>query len=203
MTSPTSLAVLASGSGTNLENIAKAIDEKAVPAKIEIVISDNEKAYALERARRRGIPTRVVRPADFPSRDAYDHEIAAILADAKIELVVLAGYMRLVGKELVEKFYGRMMNIHPALLPAFPGTHAVKDAFEYGVKVTGVTVHFVDEGEDTGPIILQEAVRVKEDDDEDSLYARIHQAEYRIYPEAIRLFCEGKTKLEGRKVRII
>lgn len=201
--SSTRIGVLASGSGTNLEAIASAVDRGEVPAEISVVISDNPDAYALERARRRGIPHRVILLSDYPDRAAYDAAVVKTLREAEVDLVVLAGYMKLAGPGFVGAFRGKIMNIHPALLPAFPGTHGVKDALEYGVKVSGVTVHFVDEGLDTGPVILQEAVTVEEGDDEESLHDRIHQAEYRNYPLAIRLFAEGRLRIEGRKVRIV
>jgi phosphoribosylglycinamide formyltransferase-1 len=199
----TNIGILASGSGTNMEAIARAIDDGEVPARIAVVISDNPDAFALERARRRGIPTMVILPSDYPDRASYDHAVTATLRDEEVDLVVLAGYMKLAGKELVAEFRGRMMNIHPALLPSFPGTHGVGDALEYGVKVSGVTVHFVDEGLDTGPVIAQEAVPVEEGDDAESLHNRIHQAEYRVYPRAIRLFAEGRLVIEGRKVVVL
>ena len=197
------VAVLASGSGTNLEAIARAIEDGELPAKIVLVLSDNPGAFALERARTRGIPTRVVLLSDYPDRPSYDREIVQALEEARADLVALAGYMKLAGPELVRAFSGRIMNIHPALLPSFPGTHGARDALEHGVKVSGVTVHFVDEGLDTGPIIVQEAVPVEEGDDEETLHNRIHQAEYRQYPKAIRLFAEGRLEIDGRTVRVI
>lgn len=197
------IAVLASGSGTNLEAIAQAIDDGDVPARIAVVASDNPEAFALERARRRGIETAVVILADFPDRFSYDRAIVELLQDMGVDLVVLAGYMKLVGPGFVEAFRGRIMNIHPALLPSFPGEHGVRDALEHGVKVTGVTVHFVDEGLDTGPIIVQEAVPVEEGDDEEVLHNRIHLAEYRAYPRAITMFARGRLLAEGRKVRVL
>ena len=198
-----SIAVLASGSGTNLEAIAQAIEEGEVPATIAIVISDNPDAFALERAGRRGIPTKVIGLDDHPDRPAFDRAIRETLQEAGVDLVVLAGYMKLVGPEILDAFSGRMMNIHPALLPSFPGERGVNDALEHGVKVSGVTVHFVDEGLDTGPIIVQEAVPVEEDDDEESLLGRIHLAEYRAYPLAIKLFAQGRLRIEGRTVKIL
>ncbi|MBU1671092.1 MAG: phosphoribosylglycinamide formyltransferase [Actinobacteria bacterium] len=197
------IAVLASGSGTNLEAIAGAIDRGEVPAQIVLVLSDNPDAYALERARGRGIPTKVVLPADYPDRPAFDAAIVESLKEAGVGLVVLAGYMKLVGPAFVEAFRGRIMNIHPALLPGFPGEHGVEDALAHGVKVSGVTVHFVDDGLDTGPIIVQAAVPVQEEDDKESLHNRIHEQEYRVYPEAIKLFAEGRLRIEGRRVRIV
>jgi len=197
------LGILASGSGSNLEAIAQAINDGDVPAEIAIVISDNPSAFALERAKRRGILYKVVDLADFGDRPSFDREVLAALASAQVDLVVLAGYMKLVGREILEAFPNRIMNIHPALLPCFPGEHGVPDALDYGVKVSGVTVHFVDEGLDTGPIVAQEAVPVEEGDDVDSLHNRIHVAEYRIYPRAIRLFAEGRLVVDGRRVRVL
>jgi phosphoribosylglycinamide formyltransferase 1 len=197
------IAILASGSGTNLEAVASAIERGEVPARIVRVLSDNPEAYALKRAEARGIPTSVVRPSDFEDRPSYDRELVRLLAESGVELVVLAGYMKLLGPEFVRRFRGRIMNIHPALLPAFPGTSGVEDALAYGVKVSGVSVHFVDEGLDTGPIIVQEPVPVEEGDDAESLHQRIHQAEYRQYPRAIRLFAEGRLVIEGRRVRVL
>jgi phosphoribosylglycinamide formyltransferase-1 len=197
------LGVLASGSGTNLEAIAQAIDEGDLPAEIAVVVSDNAGAFALERARRRGIASRVVLLSDHPDRPAFDHAIRLELEAAGVDLVILAGYMKLVGGEIVEAFADRIMNIHPALLPCFPGENGVADALDHGVKVSGVTVHFVDDGLDTGPIIAQEAVPVEEEDDVESLHNRIHLAEYRIYPRAIRLFAEGRLVVDGRRVRVL
>jgi phosphoribosylglycinamide formyltransferase-1 len=197
------VGVLASGSGTNLEAIARAIDDGEVPAQIALVLSDNPGAFALERARKRDIPVRVVLLSEYPDRPSYDRAVVEALEEARVDLVVLAGYMKLAGPELVRAFKGRIMNIHPALLPSFPGTHGVRDALEHGAKVSGVTVHFVDEGLDTGPIIVQEAVPVEEGDDEETLHNRIHQAEYRQYPKAIRLFAEGRLEIDGRKVRVM
>lgn len=202
-TAAVEIAVLASGSGTNLEAIAGAIDREELPARITLVLSDNPGAYALERARLRGIPSVVLRLEEFPDRRSFDRAVLEAVRRAGVDLVVLAGYMKLVGDEMVEAYRGRIMNIHPALLPSFPGEHGVADALGHGVKVSGVTVHFVDEGLDTGPIIVQEAVPVEEGDDEETLRERIHQAEYRAYPLAIKLFAEGRLRLEGRRVRIL
>jgi phosphoribosylglycinamide formyltransferase-1 len=200
---PLKLGVLASGSGTNLEAIARAIDEGEVPARIVLVLSDKPGAFALERAKRWGIPTKVIELADSPDRPAFDRAIVEALREAGVELVILAGYMKLVGDEIVDEFPNRIMNIHPALLPCFPGEHGVADALEHGVKVTGVTVHFVDKGLDTGPIIAQEAVPVAEGDNVETLHNRIHLSEYELYPRAMKLFAEGRLKVEGRVVRVL
>lgn len=199
----TRLGVLASGSGTNFEAIAQAIDDGDLPAEVVRLVSDNPEAFALERAERRGIPAKVIPLSDYPDRPSYDRAVAGALQEADVELVVLAGYMKLVGAPILDAFPGRIMNIHPALLPSFPGEHGVPDALEHGVKVSGVTVHFVDAGLDTGPIIVQEAVPVLEGDDEETLHNRIHLAEYRAYPQAIKLFAEGRLVIEGRKVKIL
>jgi phosphoribosylglycinamide formyltransferase-1 len=197
------VAVLASGSGTNLEAILLEIERGVLPVVVVAVISDNPDAYVLERARKRDIDTRVVDRKDYPNRGAFDSAILEAVRESGAELVVLAGYMKLIGDDMVEAFRGRIMNIHPALLPCFPGEQGVLDALDYGVKVSGVTVHFVDEGLDTGPIIVQRAVPVEEGDDVESLHARIHQAEYVAYPEAINLFAQGRLWLDGRKVRVL
>jgi phosphoribosylglycinamide formyltransferase-1 len=200
---PLKLGVLASGSGTNLEAIAEAIENGGVPARIVLVLSDKPGAFALERAQGRGIPTRVIELADYPDRPAFDRAMIEALREAGVELVILAGYMKLVGDEIVDAFPNRIMNIHPTLLPCFPGEHGVADALEHGVKVTGVTVHFVDKGLDTGPIVAQEAVPVEEGDDVETLHNRIHLSEYRIYPRAITLFAQGRLEVEGCRVKVL
>jgi phosphoribosylglycinamide formyltransferase-1 len=199
---PCRLGILASGNGTNMENIAIQIEDGALPAEISVVISNVPGAYVLVRAKSHGLPSALIDAASFPDRRAYEQEVIRVLEENGVDLVVLAGYMLLVGNEFVDRFRHRIMNIHPALLPSFPGTSGVADALAYGAKVAGVTVHFVDEGLDTGPIILQEAVPVIEGDTEESLYPRIHEVEYRLYSEAIRCFCEGRLRIEGRRVRI-
>jgi phosphoribosylglycinamide formyltransferase-1 len=196
------IAVLCSGNGTNLQAIIDAVKAGKVPVRIALVVSDNKNAYALARAKKAGIETLVLDPKAFKSREDFDKEIIRNLREKDIGLVVLAGFMRLMSPYFVKEYKNRVMNIHPALLPSFKGTHGAKDALEYGVKVTGATVHFVDEKLDHGPIILQSAVAVKEDDTEETLWERIHKEEYKIYPEAIRLFAEGRIKVEGRRVKI-
>jgi phosphoribosylglycinamide formyltransferase-1 len=197
------LGVLISGSGTNMENIAVEIEEHGLVARIAVVISDNGDAYGLVRANKHGLNAVFVDPSSFPDRAAFDRELIRVLEENDVSLVVLAGYMRLVGPEFVEAFRNRIVNIHPALLPSFPGTSGVADALAYGVRVTGVTVHFVDEGLDTGPIILQEAVPVLAGDDQETLHQRLHEVEYRLYPQAIHYFCEGRLRVEGRRVRLL
>lgn len=193
------LAVLASGYGSNLQAIIDAVEKKEIQGQIKVVISDVEEAYALERARRHNIEAIYINPREYAGRRAFDEAIVALLEERKIDLVILAGYMRLVSPVIIDRFRGRIMNIHPSLLPAFPGLEGVKQALDYGVKVTGCTVHFVDEGLDTGPIILQEAVDVYDSDTVESLHERIHRVEHRLYPRAIQLFIEGKLRLEGRR----
>lgn len=197
------LGVLASGRGSNLQSIIDACTAGRVPARVAVVFSDNPDAFALERARRAGIPALHAALKDFPDKAEYERNIVNILNRHDVELVCLAGYMRLVGTELLGAFPNRIMNIHPALLPAFPGLHAQEQAWHYGVKYSGCTVHFVDEGMDTGPIIIQATVPVLEDDTADTLAARILEQEHRIYPEAVRLFAEGKLVIKGRKVLVL
>ncbi|MDP3804717.1 MAG: phosphoribosylglycinamide formyltransferase, partial [Candidatus Omnitrophota bacterium] len=194
------IAVLCSGSGTNLQAIIDSVKSGYIPADIALVVSDNKKAYALERAKKSEIETLVLNPKDFKSREDFDKEIIKNLKKKNVELVVLAGFMRLLSRHFIEEYRNKIMNIHPALLPAFKGTRGIKDALECGAKVTGPTVHFVDEELDHGPIILQRAVEVKDDDTEDSLLDRVHREEHKIYPEAVKLFVEGKLKIEGRRV---
>lgn len=195
------LAVLASGSGSNLQAIIDAA-RLDLPVEIVLVLSDKPDAYALTRADEAGIMTAVVEPASYPSREAYDAQIVKLLRLAEADTVALAGYMRLVTDVLLAAFPQRVLNIHPALLPSFPGLHAQRQAWEYGVKVAGCTVHFVDGGMDSGPIILQAPVPVIDSDDADSLAARILEQEHIIYPLALKLLAECRLHIEGRRVRI-
>ena len=188
------IAVLCSGSGTNLQAIIDGVKSGYIPAKIALVVSDKMDAFALERAKKVGIETLVLNVKDFASREAFDKEVVKNLRKRNVELVVLAGFMRLLSPYFIGEYRNRIMNIHPALLPSFKGTHAIKDALEYGVKVTGVTVHFVDEEPDAGPIILQKAVEIRDGDTEEKLLERVHAEEHTIYPEAIKLFVEGRLK---------
>ena len=197
------LAVLASGSGSNLQALIDTLHvPKSEPAEIVLVVSDRRSAYALQRADHAGIPTAVVSMKDHPTRDSFDNAIAGHLDARNVELVVLAGFMRLLQPAFVRRYEGRLINVHPALLPAFPGGHGIRDALAYGVKVTGVTVHFVDEGVDTGPVIAQMPVFVQPDDTEETLASRIHEVEHRLYPAAIKAVVEGRAKLQGRRVHI-
>ena len=199
----TNIAVLASGRGSNLQAIIDSIGNGYLKAKITVVISDIGDAYALERARSHGIEAVFIDPKKFPSRELYEKEVLRVLRKHDAELVLLAGYMRVVGNTLLKAYENRMLNIHPALLPAFPGLHAQKQAFDHGVKVAGCTVHFVDDTLDNGPIILQRCVEVKEDDTAETLADRILEQEHKIYPEAVKLFVENRLRIERRKVKII
>ena len=196
------VAVLCSGSGTNLQALMDATRRGRLCAVIALVLSDRADAYALIRARRAGIPAEHLAPSAFASRAAYDAALLRRLVRADIQLVCLAGFMRIVSPSIVRRFRRRLLNIHPALLPAFKGAHAVRDALAYGVKVTGVTVHFVDNGVDTGPIILQAAVPLTGRERAATVLARLHRLEHRLYPAAVRLVLAGKTRLVGRRVRI-
>jgi phosphoribosylglycinamide formyltransferase-1 len=194
------IAVLVSGRGSNLQAILDSIEKGYIKnAAINVVISNKENAYALERARNHGINAVFLDPGEY-DRDRYDKAILNILNQYDADLLLLAGYFRLLGNEIIKAYRNRIMNIHPSLLPAFKGLHAQKQAFEYGVKVAGCTVHFVDEGLDSGPIILQRCVPVLPGDTEETLTARILEQEHIIYPEAVRLFTEGKLEIEGRNV---
>lgn len=194
------VAVLASGSGTNLRAM---LDDPVVGPWVALVVSDREDAYALERARARGVAAVFVDPKAYADRAGYDRAVLAALKEHDIGFVAMAGFMRILGPELVHAYAGRILNLHPALLPSFPGAHGVRDALAWGVKVTGVTVHLVDEELDHGPIVAQEAVRVLPGDDWESLEERIHETEHRIYPKAVRALVEGRLKIEGRIVHVL
>lgn len=196
------IGVLASGRGSNFQSIIDNINSGYIKARIAVLITDNPKAYAIERAKNNNIDVLVISPKDFPDKDSYYQHIAEMLKSKGVELVILAGFMSVVGKTLIQAFPNKIMNIHPALLPSFPGLHGQKQAVDNGVKISGCTVHFVDEGIDTGPIIIQAAVPVYDDDTEDSLSERILRQEHRIFPLAIKLFSEDKITIEGKKVII-
>lgn len=197
------IAVLASGQGTNLQAILEAAERGEFAGRVALVLSDRKGAYALERARSRGIKTLWLNPKQYLNRTEYDEAMAKELLAEGVDLVVLAGFMRLLSAVVTTVFRNKIINIHPSLLPAFPGTSGVEQALDYGVKVTGCTVHFVDEGLDTGPIILQEAVPVIQGDTAETLHQRIHAAEYRIFPRAIELLCRDKITIDGRRCQIV
>lgn len=197
------IGVLASGRGTNLQSIIDSIQRGDLETEIRIVISDRKGAKALARASKYHIPNQYINPDDYATKEEFEQAMINLLEEHKVELVILAGFMRLLTPYFVRHYKNKIMNIHPSLLPAFPGLNAQRQALEYGVKIAGCTVHFVDEGMDTGPIILQAAVPVKEGDTEETLAERILQEEHRIYPEAIRLYSEGRLKIEGRVVKVV
>ncbi len=197
------IAVLVSGRGSNLQAMIDSIENGYLKARISVVISDIENAYALLRAKKHGIEAVFVNPEKYSSKEFYEKQVLAVLKKHNAELILLAGYMKILGKTLLLAYKDRILNIHPALLPAFSGLHAQKQAFEYGVKVAGCTVHFVDETLDGGAIILQRCVEVKEDDTDETLADRILEQEHKIYPEAVKLFVENRLRIEGRKVKIL
>lgn len=197
-----SLGVLISGDGTNLQAIIDAIEKKRLDATIRVVISNREDAYGLVRARNHGIETEVLDHRHFPTREAFDQGLIDLLRARKVELVILAGFMRLLSPVFIRGFSNRIMNIHPALLPAFPGLHVQRKALEYGARFSGCTVHFVNEECDQGPIIIQAVVSIFSDDTEESLSARILKEEHKIYPRAIQLYSEGRIHVVGRKVLV-
>jgi phosphoribosylglycinamide formyltransferase-1 len=196
------LGVLASGRGSNFQSIIDEIEAGSLNASINLLITDNPDAYAIERAKKQSIKYLYLNPHDFKSKNDFYTRIARELVKRDVDLVILAGFMRIVGKPLIEAFPNRIINIHPALLPAFPGLHSQKQAVDYGVRVSGCTVHFVDEGMDTGPIIIQAAVVVSPDDTEDTLSERILRLEHKIFPYAIRLYSEGRLYADGRTIKI-
>ncbi len=191
------VAVFASGSGTNLQAL---LDDPVIRPWIALVVSDREEAYALQRARTAGVETLVL---DSGPPGLFDEALIPPLRDRAIDTVVLAGFMRVLGTALVREFEGRILNVHPALLPGFPGAHAVADALAYGAKVTGVTVHLVDEKVDNGPVVFQEAIAVRDDDVWDTLEPRVHEVEHRLLPAAVRALVDGRLKVEGRRVHVL
>ena len=197
------VGVLASGRGSNLQALLDACARPEFPARIAVVISDRERAVALERARGAGVEALWVNPKDFGDRQAFDLALVDELQRREVGLVCHAGFMRILSPAYVRAFAGRALNVHPSLLPAFPGLHAQRQALEHGVKVAGATVHFIDEGVDTGPIVLQAAVPVERGDTEETLAARILVQEHRLYPEAVELFAQGRLRIEGRRVIVL
>ena len=196
------VGVLASGGGSNFSALVEALNVPASPARVEVLICNVPGAKVLERAAEAGVEAVLLDHRLVPSREQFDETIAQALIDRRIELVCLAGYMRLVSPTFLRRFPGKVINIHPALLPSFPGLHSVRQAIECGVRVAGCTVHFVDEGTDTGPIIAQAAVPVSQGDDEAALAARIQKEEHRLYPAVVRALGRGAVKLEGRRVHL-
>jgi phosphoribosylglycinamide formyltransferase-1 len=194
------IAVLVSGSGSNLQAIIDASERGEIPCRVGLVVSNKADAYGLVRARNHGIPAEVVDHRAYPTRESFDERLVEVIRGSGAELVCLAGFMRVLTPVFLRAFPGRVVNIHPALLPAFPGTHGPGQALAYGVKFSGCTVHFVDEGVDTGPVIVQAVVPVYDEDTSDTLAARILKQEHKIYPMAIRLFFKGNLKIEGRRV---
>jgi phosphoribosylglycinamide formyltransferase 1 len=197
------IGVLASGRGSNLQAIIDAAESKSIKnAKVVVVVSDKEDAYSLERARKHKIEALYLNPKESATREEYDAKLAQELKKRNVYLVLLAGYMRIVTPRLIDPFKNRIMNIHPALLPSFPGLHSQKQALDWGVKVTGCTVHFVDAEVDHGPIIVQAAVPIQEGDTEEALSRRILEQEHIVYSQAVKWFCEGRLKIDGRQVRV-
>ena len=197
------IAVLVSGSGTNLQIlINKLHNDPTSKIEIAVVISDRKNAYALTRAKQAGIPTQVVRAQDYENRIVFDEAISLHIDEYSVELIVLAGYMKLFQSPFVRKYRNRIINIHPSILPAFPGATPIADSLTYGVKLSGVTVHFVDENIDTGPIIAQRVVPVYDTDTEEDLHQRIQKEEHDLYPKVIKLFAQGKIQVEGRIVSL-
>ena len=191
------VAVFASGSGTNLQAI---IDADIQTIEIAVVFTNNPDAYAIERAKKHNIQVEIIDHKNYKTREEYEKHIIDVLDPYKLNLIVLAGFMRILSTVFVRAYKNKIVNIHPALLPSFPGINAVRQALEYGVKYTGVTVHFVDEGVDTGPIILQSVVEIEDEDTEDTLLEKIHEVEHRIYPKAIELISSGEIEVIGRRV---
>ncbi len=197
------IAVLISGGGTNLQSIIDSVESGYLDLEIAVVVSNKEEAYGLTRAQKCSIPTEVLKHGDFDSREEYEEKLIVLLDGYGVDLVVLAGFMRVLTPRFVNHFSHRIMNIHPALLPSFPGVHGQQQAFDYGVRFSGCTTHFVDDGTDTGPIILQAVVPILDNDTVDTLAARILKEEHRIFPESLRLWSRGRLCIEGRKVTIL
>lgn len=202
MPEPLRVGVLASGRGSNFRALVEAAARGRIPATVAVLVSDRPGAPALTVAREHRVEAVVVDPKQHPSREAHEKAVIGVLDERRVGLACLAGYMRLLSAGFVAHFAGRLLNVHPSLLPAFPGLHPHRQALAHGVRVSGATVHFVDEGVDTGPVVLQAAVPVEPDDTEESLAARILVEEHRIYPEAVRLFAEGRLEIRGRRVNI-
>jgi phosphoribosylglycinamide formyltransferase-1 len=202
MSARKNIGVLISGRGSNMMSILDACDRGEINGDVVVVVSNRAKAEGLQKAADRGRETLFISHRDFESREAFDRAVVAELQRRSVDLVCLAGFMRLLSPWFVRQYRNRIMNIHPALLPSFPGLHGQKQAVDWGVKISGATVHFVDEELDHGPIIVQRPVEVRDDDDEDSLSSRILEVEHQVYPEAVRLFCEDRLSVSGRAVKV-
>ncbi len=199
----TNIAVLASGKGTNFAALALGVRRKKLPAKIKLLITDKRNALARKKAKNLGIKDIFINPKEFKSRLTYERRIVKLLKQEKVELVLLAGYMRILSPFFINCFKQKILNIHPALLPAFRGTDAIGRAFRYGCKITGVTVHFVDSQVDQGPVILQEAIKITPGMNQERLEAKIHCLEHKLYPQALKLILDKRVKIRNRDVRII
>jgi phosphoribosylglycinamide formyltransferase-1 len=197
------IAVLVSGGGSNLQSIIDAVESRNLKLQIAVVLSNKKEAYGLTRAENHGIPAQFLNHKDYQSREEFETRLIEILDGYGVDLIVLAGFMRVLTPLFVSHYHHRIINIHPAILPSFPGTHGQKQAFDYGVRFSGCTTHFVDEGTDTGPTILQAVVPVLPDDTEETLGSRILKEEHRIFPESLKLWSEGRLLIEGRKVKIL
>ncbi|MNP27627.1 Phosphoribosylglycinamide formyltransferase [compost metagenome] len=202
MPSPYRIAVFASGQGSNFQTMVDASLSGSLGAEVVLLVCDKSQAPVIERARKAGVESFVFDPKAYARREDYEAEIAAELEKRNVDLVVLAGYMRLLTSVLVDRYAGKMINVHPSLLPAFPGKNAIGQAWNYGVKLTGITVHFVDGGMDSGPVIAQQAVEITSEDTLDSLESKIHQAEQQLYPQVVSMFAKGLVRLDGRQVSI-
>jgi phosphoribosylglycinamide formyltransferase-1 len=196
-------AVFISGKGSNLQAIIDAVKAGEIHAELALVLSSNDNAYGLKRAEEAGVKTLVINPKDYTNPQSADRDIVIHLKHEHIDFIILAGYMRILTPYFIKCYPNKILNVHPSLLPAFKGATAIKDAFTYGAKVTGVTIHFVNEKMDSGPIIAQDAVRIAEDDTLETLEEKIHKLEHRLYPKAVALFAEHRLKLKGRRVEVI
>ncbi len=196
-------AVFISGNGSNLQAIIDSVKAGEIKAELALVVSSNDKAYGLKRAEAAGIPTKVFDPKNYTNRQSVDRDIVIELKNQKIDFIVLAGYMRILTAYFVKNFSNKIINIHPSLLPAFKGAEGIKDAFTYGVKQTGITVHFVNEKMDSGAIIAQDTVKINDDDTLETLEEKIHRAEHRLYPKVVALLAENRLKVKGRIVHVL
>ncbi|MCA9400587.1 MAG: phosphoribosylglycinamide formyltransferase [Candidatus Omnitrophica bacterium] len=197
------MAIFVSGNGTNMDAIIQAVNDGDINADIVLVFSNRRKANALKKAEEAGIPTLCLEPKDYTNKQSFDRDVVIHLKKENIDFIVLAGYMKLLTPFFIKQYPRRILNVHPSLLPSFKGANGIKDAYTYGAKVTGVTIHFVDEKMDHGPIIMQDSVKIQERDTLETLEAKIHTIEHRVYPKAISLFAEGRLKITGRRVQVL